>query len=401
MNPMEKMAWWRSLPLNPFRLFFPLGILFGVIGVGHWVLWSVGWKLPSIALVHASLQTQGFLPSFVIGFLMTAFPRFTGTWPANRFEIGIMTVLLVSFLFATLNHQWLNAQMCFLGMIVNLIVFAVRRVPHRKKELPPSFLLMGFGFLHALLGPILILVSRFGTSSYPLFLIGRQMVQVGFLLCMVLGVTGKLAPFLLGYVDDPEQSADSTSGLFRGKKVIVIHGLTGAAILVSFLIEAVSQKTAMGMRAVVVTAHLLSFARIARPLRKKTTLMVLFHISCWMIPLGLWVGFIWPNFRIAALHLLFIGGFSLMIFSFGTLIVLSHSLKAALINGRLVFLRVVGTFVLAAAIIRFLAETIPSRYAPFIHTSSGLWVLAALTWGVVLSPAMFRTINLNSERRPT
>ncbi len=71
-----------------------------------------------------------------------------------------------------------------------------------------------------------------------------------------------------------------------------------------------------------------------------------------LIGVGLWVGFLWPQFRIAALHIIFLGGFSLMIFSFGMLIVLSHSAKAALINSRLTPMKFIGSFVrcLAASI---------------------------------------------------
>ena len=41
-----------------------------------------------------------------------------------------------------------------------------------------------------------MLKSGFGENDLALFTIGRQMVQLGFLLCMVLGITGQLAPFL-------------------------------------------------------------------------------------------------------------------------------------------------------------------------------------------------------------
>ena len=36
-----------------------------------------------------------------------------------------------------------------------------------------------------------------------------------------------------------------------------------------------------------------------------------------MVLAGLWAVFLWPDYRLAGLHLIFIGGFSLMIFSFG------------------------------------------------------------------------------------
>jgi uncharacterized protein involved in response to NO len=391
--PQETASWWATVPLNPFRLFFPLGILFGVTGVGHWLLWSMGWRAPNIALVHAALQTQGFLVCFVVGFLMTAFPRFTGTWPANKTEIAVMLTAALSIFVSTLEQWWVVEQVSFLILVVNLIVFAGRRVPHRHKDLPPSFLLMGFGFLQAILGPVLILTSGFGMSNYALFSVGRQMIQVGFLLCMVLGVTGKLAPFLLGYTDDPESDTESRTSFRKGNTAIFLHGLTGAGLLASFFIDAVSPRIGAGLRAVLVTLHLFSFARIGRPLKKKTTLMFFFYVSCWMVSLGLWAAFFWPQYRIAALHIIFLGGFSLMIFSFGLLIVLSHSAKAALLNTRLISMRVVGGFVLTAMIFRFIAEMISSQYVVLIHIASGLWVLAALLWAAMTIPKIIHGAN--------
>lgn len=349
----------------------------------------MGWKIPQIALVHSALQTQGFLACFVVGFLTTAFPRFTGSRSVTGLEMGMMLVGLLSFLINALTHLWLWAELSFLFVMINLIVFAARRVPGRKKSLPPSFLLMGFGFAHAIVGPILMVGSRFGMANYTLFSIGRQMMQVGFLLCMVLGITGKLAPFLLGYTDDPESGTENESGLRQGKTAVLIHGLTGAGLMLSFFLEPFSFRLGWGIRAALVTFHLLTFARIARPLKKKTTLMFLFHLSCWMIPLGLWIGFVWPNYRIASLHILFLGGFSLMIFSFGLLIVLSHSGKALLINSRLIPLKVVGSFVVCAMVLRFLAEVVAEKNILMIHMAAGFWLLAALVWGGYTFPKIF------------
>ena len=384
---------WNTLSLNPYRIFFPLGILFGLMGVGEWVLWTVGWKIPNIAISHAAFQSQGFLLCFVVGFLMTAFPRFTGTDPAAKHELILMLVASVVFFVLEWRKLWLPAQVSYLFLIINLIIFAARRIPRRNKDLPQSFLLMGFGFLHALLGSSIIVGTGFGTSNFALFSTGRQMVQLGFLLCMVLGVTGKLAPFLFGYTDDPERDAEKKNWIQSGRAAIVVHGLTGAAIMASFFIDTYSLRAGAGVRAVFATFHLLTYARIARPLRKKTTLMFFFFLSCWMIPVGLWVGFLWPGIRIAALHIIFLGGFSLIIFSFGLLIVLSHSMQAALINSKLIPLKFVGTFLLAALTFRLLAEFYSAKYALMLHFSSGFWVLAALVWGGFAFPKFFGSSN--------
>lgn len=378
-----------DLRLNPFRLFFPLGVLFALIGVGEWVFWSVGWSIPAVSFTHASLQAQGFLACFVVGFLMTAFPRFTGTDPATLVEIGAGIVAALAFLVATLAQHFAAAQVCFLALILTLMTFAIRRFPHRSKPLPPSFLLMGFGFLHALTGPVLVLVSGMGDKNLDLYTLGRQMTQLGFLLCMVMGITGQLAPFLMGYTADPEQGDDFR----KGRVAFVIHGLCGALLYASFWLIPWVERPAYLLRAVVVTVHLLLFARIARPVLKRTALIYFFTLSMWLIPVGLWTSALHPVYRIAALHFVFIGGFSLMIFSFGQLIILSHSQQAALLNGRLIPLKIVGSVVLAAMGMRVAADYFASAYMRLIHLSSGLWVLAALFWLVNLWPKMFKRLN--------
>jgi uncharacterized protein involved in response to NO len=253
---------------------------------------------------------------------------------------------------------------------------------------------MGFGFLHAVIGAVLIVGTRFGTAHYLGFSMGRQMIQLGFLLCIVLGVTGKLAPFLFGYTDDPEKESEKNRWLLNKRNAVIFHGFVGTGILVSFILEPYSIRWAAGLRAFLATLHLILFARIARPLRKKTTLMFFFFISCWMIPIGLWAGFLWPTYRIACLHIVFLGGFSLMIFSFGLLIVLSHSSQANLINGKLIPMKWVGTFVLIALFFRILADVSSIRYRSSLHISSGVWVLAALIWGVLVISKIRKAPNL-------
>src|SRR5690349_12621920 len=99
---------------GPYRIFFPLGILAGLMGVGHWTLWSVGWLKESNSFFHATIQIQGFLTAFAIGFLMTALPRFLGAFSAAFLEWGGAWLGIFLFIFLSLEKQWLAAQICFL-----------------------------------------------------------------------------------------------------------------------------------------------------------------------------------------------------------------------------------------------------------------------------------------------
>ena len=384
----QALSRWETLRRNPFRIFFPLGIVAGLLGVGHWALWTIGYPVGNIKLLHLTLQSQGFLTFFVIGFLMTAFPRFSGTDSATLPEIGAALFGGLIFLVAAFLREWRISQIGYLLLLFTIPIFAGRRISKRTKDLPPSFLLLGFGLLHAFLGALLSIATNMGEGSVYLFSVGRQMVQVGFLLCMVLGITAKLAPFLTGYTDDP--GCDEGRGRFclpRSSEIIT-HGVTGALLLFSFFLEPYWPRLAFGLRATLATLHLLLFAKIGRPLRKKTATIVFFWISCWMIPLGFWLAFFLPQYRVAALHVVFIGGFSLMIFSFGMLVVLSHSGKAALLNGKLWALKTVGVMALLALGFRLSADFVPNGYMVFLHSASGFWIVGALIWLLYAIPKM-------------
>lgn len=366
--------------IHPYRLFFPLGAIGGVLGVGQWIFWSLGFHVPNVSVVHTTLQAQGFLASFVIGFLFTAFPRFTGSPPVPRLSIAFTFGAMLVFFIAAAGFRdlWI-AQAAFLCALAGLGSAMVRALALRTKPLIGPFALVGFGLAHAVAGPILILVSRFGEASTTLYSVGRQMVQLGFLLCAVMGVTGKLAPFLMGYGDiDPVDTP--LDRLRRSPLAVVLHVAVGLLIATSFILEPFHPRFALFLRAAVVTAHLAVFARFARLPARTETYRVFFSISTWMVALGLWAEALWPVYRVAALHITFIGGFSLMIFSFGSLVVFSHSARAALIAGPMKPLRWIGGAVLLALVLRVSADLSANQYMALIHSASGTWVLAAIGW---------------------
>ena len=377
---------------NPYRLFFPLGIVAGLLGVGPWILWSIGLPVSEIKNLHVTLQSQGFLSFFVVGFLLTALPRFSGTEKATLSEILVALTGAIVFLIGALNRRWTMAHIGTFVLLSVIPIFAGRRLQHRSKELPASFLLLGVGLLHAFLGTIFSLVTKMGAANPILFAVGRQMIQVGFLLCMALGVTAKLAPFLMGYVAEPicEKGAFALR-LIRSKE-LAAHATAGLLILASFFLAPFFPSVAMALRAMVVTAHLLLFARIGRPILKKTAVIFFFWISCWMIPLGLWVATLFPLYAVAGLHMTFIGGFSLMIFSFGMLVSFSHSGRAELLNGKLWSLKSVGTLIGLALGFRVAANVFPGHYVSFIHSASGFWVIGAALWLITVVPK-FRGIS--------
>lgn len=73
---MNKKSVIRRIAEEPYRIFFPLAILGGMIGVTHWLFYAMDWIPHYSMLFHSSVQIQAYMGSFVLGFLLTALPRF-------------------------------------------------------------------------------------------------------------------------------------------------------------------------------------------------------------------------------------------------------------------------------------------------------------------------------------
>src|ERR1051326_3829139 len=84
-----------DLGKEPFRVFFPAGVLSGIIGVLLWPLhfWHVVSFYPGPA--HVRLMAYGFFGAFILGFLGTALPRML-----SAKVLGFSNVLLLVTLYA-------------------------------------------------------------------------------------------------------------------------------------------------------------------------------------------------------------------------------------------------------------------------------------------------------------
>jgi uncharacterized protein involved in response to NO len=71
---------------EPFRIFFAIGLILGIVGVSLWPLYYVGLLTAYPGTSHARLMIEGFMASFVIGFLGTAGPRITSTSHFSRVD---------------------------------------------------------------------------------------------------------------------------------------------------------------------------------------------------------------------------------------------------------------------------------------------------------------------------
>ena len=122
---------------EPFRLFFPLGILASAIGVLLWPAYFAGWTTAYPLEAHARWMVIGFGGCFITGFLGTAGPRLLGSDPWCRFEIILHTVValivMTSLTFNKIATADLFTGFWLLGILKSLLF----RVFVGRKDVPP------------------------------------------------------------------------------------------------------------------------------------------------------------------------------------------------------------------------------------------------------------------------
>lgn len=174
----------------------------------------------------------------------------------------------------------------------------------------------------------------------------------------------------------------------------LLHLFAGAWLLWSFWLEGQGAvRLAYLLRAAVVTAELAwttQFLLPPIPPRIAEGYVRLLWASLWALVLGLWGAALWPRYRVGWLHVTFIGGFTLMVFSVATMVVLSHGGQPHRLRQPLWILRVVAAGVLSAVITRVMAPYDPAHFFLLVGISAACWISAAGSWLAFALPVILR-----------
>src|SRR5215469_7854598 len=122
---------WRG---GPFRIFFPLGVVFAWIGVGHWLTYATGITATYSCWFHGLVQMQAFMMAFASGVLLTAVPRRTQTRVATWTEMGALATALLVTTIAAIADRWVISELAYAALFLLLGQFALRRFLGRSEE---------------------------------------------------------------------------------------------------------------------------------------------------------------------------------------------------------------------------------------------------------------------------
>jgi uncharacterized protein involved in response to NO len=375
---------------DAYRIFFPLGILLGVGGVSIWPLYYFGATSGYSGRAHMFVQADCFLYAFIAGFLWTAIPRFTGTSAPSRVaQFGLAgTLLAVAITFEA--QAFAAGHLLFVIAHLTLIAVVMRRFLRRKFPPPPTFALAGAGLLSGLIGAAINAGVAWESIDPNWDMAGRRTLTEGMVLLLVLGVGGFLGPRLLGFAQLPGlqivgRPADQSRPPFMVRHGVRVYAAAGFVMLASVLLEYGFAWPMMAwLRAATATGLIASSIRPWRLPAARTTLAWCVWLAHWLIIAGLWLAAAAPRYRIDLLHIVFMGGFTLLILAVGTRVVLSHGNHGLAEEQRSWPLRIGLMTGLIAILARVAAPFVPNSYFSHLAWAALFWMCGIVFWGAYL-----------------
>jgi uncharacterized protein involved in response to NO len=378
---------------EPFRIFFPLGLACGLLGLVLWPLFLWGGLAIYPGLMHARIMIEGFMGAFIIGFLGTAGPRLLTARHFTALEVGSLLALYLAGIAAHITGRLAAGDTLFAAAIVMLAITLGRRFVARGELPPPNFVLVGFGLLNGIAGAAMVAwASRY--PSWPwLYPLGILALSQGFVLLPVLGVGVFLFPRFLG-VPFGEELADLRSPTPGWKRKASIAVITAVAIIGSFAVESVGLiRLGGGIRFLAAFLYTALQMPAVLRFRRAPFLGQCIRAAVWSLLLGLlWPVFL-PAYRVTGLHIIFIGGFMLTVLTVATRVMLGHSGQVHLCQRPLSFMITASILLMIGMLTRIGADFMPGTEGRNIHLiyAAILCIGAGLVWGVRLIPRVFNS----------
>lgn len=363
----------RWIASEPYRVFFASGALWSLIGVSLWPLFYAQWIGFYPNFVHARIMIEAFGGAFVAGFLGTAGPRMATAPKLTPPELIGLFVLhqACGISHLTLRLAWGDAF--FIAFLASLMLCLVIRVVRFRKEAPPPQMLLALTGLACGLAGAAMQLSPDTAMDLRRLRLANLLLYQGLLLPPVLGIGSFVFPRMLGGdFGDPKTAAQSEAKLFRAIATAVL-------LVSSFFLEAVGQIVAgYALRSLVALAYLLIEVRWRPQQAGSLTTGLFWALGTGFLGLGL-AAFFYPQ-HVSIEHLLYIGGFGMLMFVVGSRVLFGHSgdLDGFFVRSKWVrFLVFLG---ILAALTRATPAWVPSTTVSHHIYAAWTWGLLSLLW---------------------
>jgi uncharacterized protein involved in response to NO len=376
---------------EPFRVFFPEGMLAGILGVSLWPLYV----FKVIALypgeAHARIMAYGLFGGFIFGFLGTAMPRLLSAPPLGARNVLTLLTIHLAMVVAFALQKIFWGDVFFLVLLLLFVALMLMRLRYRQDTPPPGFVLVGLAFACVLAGAIIALFEpRMEDAAAYWVPLQRRLSYQGFVLLPILGIGPFILPRFFG-LPTPHDFSETLVPSTNWKKKAALAAAVGVLIIASFFIESAGRiRAAHGLRFGVTLVYLLLEFPFHLAPKMTNALGVALRIAFAALISGFILIAIFPAYRVGMLHLTLIGGFAVITFTVATRVLFGHS-------GNLEKLKLKNRWLLLAVGLMLLgmATRISGDFWPkimFSHYSYGAlaWVIGVAIWASFALPKVLQ-----------
>ncbi len=296
---------------DPYKIFFPLGVFAGTVGVLFWFLFEARYIEFYPRESHGNLMFFGMLWPFVIGFLMTAIPRMTSTPGPTYLEVALAILLAFCQLVFNFRNLVFASVVLFGLQALVLLAFIVRRFWISRRIPFPGFIFLPLAFVQAEAGVWLFAFSLVSRET-ALLLAGEA-----FLMNLTLGLGSRLIP-MISRMPAARPPSETQTGETWVKPVAVALVLN-----LGYVLEALGFATAgRALRLIAILAACFLLLDLHRRPQQWSVSGVGFKVALLFVLTGQTVVLFGGG--LPAQHLVYIGGFGLITLLVSTRVVLAH-----------------------------------------------------------------------------
>lgn len=401
----------RNLLLEPYRLFFGVGVVYALVVMALWSIWMIApgrialpWTMSPTA-IHGHVMVYGVIGAYAFGFLLTAFPRWVGQPFASH---GVLISLCLSLFIgqsclligATGHPLWLGAAALFENIAYLGLWLVLSRMYKYSplSETQPRYVLLAVAA--AVIGVALFYGTFLFPESRPLMQeLSVTLGVYGYLLFLVIAITYRIVPFFAGRV-----IANYTPT--RGR-----HTLKLAALFILMRIAGVAVASRFPALYYVVWISDLALLAVllkewrgwfSKSMSKTPILFILFLGFFWIAVFLAFSGLefllhlieptapLYPMYRTLALHALLVGAFSTLIIGISTRVVRGHGgLPIKADAWMLISMLLIQIASVMRVFLPLLTSVVPSLAAHF-YWAGPMWTLAFAIWAVRYLPILGR-----------
>lgn len=365
------------MSIEPYRIFFFIGTLSSIMGISVWIFFFSGLTETYPLLTHSNLMFFAFLLSFVAGFLLTAVPKMSQTKAATSHEMfcySILAFLQLIFSFVTKpGWSYLIATLQF----TFLIRFIFIRFFSRKQNPPSGFIYVPVGLVMGFTGSLFSFLYYFCLPDNGfLITFSKLFIYQGFILNLIAGLGGRLIPTLSRTVG--ALSPMEPGRLNKAKNFIPMLILNFSLVAEGFG----SIKIGNGLRFFVLLYIAINHFKIFAPKNPKNHLGLFLTVSSLFIVVPYLFISIFPAYKIHLLHLVYIGGFSLMTYLISVRVILAHGGHNLNYELKSHSLWIIPLFLIIASLFRLSVGFAGSStfYSHAIIAASAFWIMGVLVW---------------------